>query len=138
MSKVIRLATLWLWGGFLYYVIELLWRGFSHPSMFIVGGICFLIIGGINNFLPWSLGLVWQALAGAVAVTLVELTGGIVINLWLGLGVWDYGGMPLNVLGQVCLPYTLLWVPLSVVGIFIDDYLRWKLYGEECPGYRGL
>ena len=135
MGKALKLVTLWLWGGFIYYCIELAWRGFSHPSMFIVGGVCFVLIGGVNNYLPWRMGLVWQALIGAAAVTAVEFVGGLIINRWLGLGVWDYSGVPGNILGQVCLPYFFAWIVLSVVGIFLDDYLRWKLYGEERPHY---
>ena len=127
--------TLWLWGGFLYYGIETLWRGFSHPTMFIVGGFCFLLLGGINNCLPWRMGLMWQALTGAGAITVVELLSGLIINRWLGLNVWDYSDMALNVFGQICLLYSLAWIFLSAAGIFIDDYLRWKLYGEEKPHY---
>ena len=135
MSVLVRTTTLWLWGGFLYYVIELLWRGYSHPAMFVVGGICFLLIGGINNYFPWTLGLAWQALIGTGIVTVVEFFSGIILNRWLGLGIWDYSGVPFNLLGQICLLYSFLWIPLSVVGIFVDDYLRWKLYGEERPRY---
>ena len=135
MSKFLRLMTLWLWGGFVFYCIELLWRGYSYPSMFVVGGVCFLVIGGINNYLPWSVGLVWQALIGGTAVTVIELISGIVLNIWLGLGIWDYSHLPFNVLGQICLLYSLIWVVLSAAGIFLDDYLRWKLYGEQRPKY---
>lgn len=135
MTKVLRTATLWLWGGFLYCAIEVLWRGHSHPSMFIVGGLCFLLIGGINNHLSWTLGLVWQSVIGAAAVTVAELLSGVIINLWLGWGVWDYSHMPLNVLGQICLPYSIAWIALSALGLLIDDYLRWILYGDERPRY---
>jgi len=127
--------TLWLWGGFMFYCIELLWRGYSYPSMFVLGGVCFLIIGGLNNYLPWSLGLAWQAIIGGAAVTVMELAAGVVLNLWLGLGIWDYSHLPLNLWGQICLYYSLIWVVLSAVGIFLDDYLRWKLYGEQQPKY---
>ena len=136
MSRFLRLFTLWLWGGFAYcYVVEPLYRGYSHWTMFILGGFCFLILGGINIVFPWELGLVWQMLIGAGAITAAELMAGIVINVWLGLGVWDYSDMPLNVLGQICLPYSVAWFGLSAVGILLDDYLRWKLYGEDKPGY---
>jgi len=135
VDRITRLATLWLWGGFIYYCIELLWRGYSHHSMFIVGGICFLLLGGINNFLPWKMGLVWQALIGAVLVTAVEFISGLIVNRWLGLNVWDYSDMPFNILGQVCLQYSVFWVFLSVIGILLDDYLRYRLYREQKPQY---
>ncbi len=133
--KLLRLSSLWLWGGFIYYLIELCWRGYSHPSMFVVGGCCFVLNGGINNWLPWELGIVWQALTGAAAVTLVELGAGLVLNVWLGLGIWDYSNISFNFFGQICLTYSLAWIILSMVCILLDDYLRYMLYGEERPRY---
>jgi uncharacterized membrane protein len=103
--------------------------------MFIVGGICFLLIGAINNYLPWSMGLAWQALIGAGIVTVVELVAGLIINVWLGLGVWDYSGLPWNILGQISLLYSFFWIPLAAVAVWLDDLLRWKLFGEERPRY---
>jgi len=103
--------------------------------MFLVGGLCFVLIGGINNYLPWSLGIVQQSLIGAVIITVVELVAGLVVNVWLGLGVWDYSGLPLNFMGQISLLFFVLWIPLATVGIFIDDWLRYKLFGEEKPHY---
>ena len=130
-----KFAVLLTIGGTAYVLVELLWRGHSHFSMFVVGGICFVLIGGINNYVPWELGFVWQALIGAFIVTAVEFVSGVVLNLWLDLGVWDYSNMPLNVMGQICLPFTLAWVPLSCVGIVLDDYLRYWLFDEEKPHY---
>ena len=138
MSKFLRLTTLWLYGGFIYYVIELIWRGYSYDQMFVVGGLCFLLLGVINNYLPWEMGLLWQALIGAGIITIVEFISGVILNIWLKLNIWDYTGTPLNLLGQICLPYFFAWIGLSVFGIFVDDYLRWKLYGEDKPGYKIL
>lgn len=136
MDKILKTITLWLWGGFLYYVIEMLWRGYSHPTMFVVGGLCFLLIGGINNVFPWTLGFVWQSLIGAVAVTAVEFVSGCILNLWLGLGIWNYSGLPLNLLGQICLLFSGLWVLLAAVAIWLDDWLRYKLFREDKPHYK--
>ena len=136
MSKFLRLFTLWLYGGFIYYLIELAYRGHSHPSMFVLGGICFLLVGGLNNYLPWSLGLIQQCAIGGVIVTVAEFIAGCILNIWLGLGIWDYSGVPLNVMGQISLPFTFAWMALSGVAILLDDYLRWKLYGERKPKYK--
>jgi len=133
MCKVFKVLTLGLWGGFIYFLIELLWRGHSHPSMFIAGGICFILIGGLNNWFSWNLGLLWQALIGAIVITVVEFGAGLIVNIWLGLNVWDYSDLPLNLLGQICLPYTALWIPLAAFAVWLDDFLRWKLYGYERP-----
>lgn len=68
-------------------------------------------------------------------MTVAELVTGLILNCWLGLGIWDYSDMPCNLWGQICLPYTLLWVPTSLVAIVLDDYLRWWLFDEEKPHY---
>lgn len=104
--------------------------------MFVLGGWCFILIGNINEDLPWEMGLVQQSLIGAGMVTLFEFITGLIVNVWLGLGVWDYSNMPLNILGQICLPFTLLWIPVSAVAIILDDYLRYWLFGEEKPHYK--
>ena len=135
MRRFLRLVTLWLWGGAIYWCVEMAWRGHSHWTMFIVGGLCFLLLGGINNWLAWRLGLVWQALIGAAVVTAVELVAGVVLNLGLGMRIWDYSRMWGNLLGQICLPFAIAWIPLSVAGIVLDDYLRYVLYGEQKPKY---
>ena len=96
----------------------------------------FVSIGLINELFPWELGIVWQALIGGTMVTCLEFITGVIVNIWLKLGVWDYSGLPLNILGQVCLPFYFAWVGLSVVAIVFDDYLRYWFFGEEKPHYK--
>ena len=138
LDRVLKSITLWLWGGFIYYAVEMAWRGYSHPTMFVVGGLCFLIIGGINNIFPWDMGLLWQSLLGGVAITAVELISGLILNVWLGLGIWDYSGIPFNLFGQICLPFCGLWVLLAAFAVWLDDWLRWRLFNEEKPHYKIL
>lgn len=123
-------------GGFLYVLIELAFRGRSHWTMFLVGGLCFWLIGLINEIIPWEMMLWRQCGVGAIIITGVEFVAGCVINILLGWQVWDYSGLPLNLLGQVCLPFSVLWFFLAAVGIIIDDYLRYWWFGEEKPHYR--
>lgn len=52
-----------------------------------------------------------------------------------GLGVWDYSGMPLNYKGQICLPFSILWIFVSIAAVVLDDWLRYWLFGEERPHY---
>lgn len=132
----LKLLVLAVIGGAIYVGIEMLWRGHSHPSMFILGGLCFVSIGLINELFPWELGIVWQALIGGTLVTCLEFITGVIVNIWLKLGVWDYSGLPLNILGHVCLPFYFAWVGLSVVAIVFDDYLRYWFFGEEKPHYK--
>lgn len=133
-----ELPFLFAVGGSVYYGLETLWRGYSHWTMFCVGGFAFMAVGLINEVFPWELGFLWQMLIGGGLITALELAAGIVLNLWLGLGIWDYSNLPLNLWGQICLPFSLLWVGLSAVAIVVDDLIRWKVFGEEKPHYRFL
>ena len=99
-------------GGFGYYSIEVLYRGFSHVTMWFCGAICLLGIFAIE----WRFRetpIVKRALYSALFITATEFVFGLVFNLWLGLNVWDYSDVPLNLLGQICLPFTLIWYFLS-------------------------
>ena len=136
LKVCLKLLVLAVIGGAIYVGIEMLLRGHSHPSMFILGGLCFVSIGLINELFPWELGIVWQALIGGTMVTCLEFITGVIVNIWLKLGVWDYSGLPLNILGQVCLPFYFAWGGLSVVAIVFDDYLRYWFFGEEKPHYK--
>lgn len=122
-------------GGLLYIGIELMWRGYSHWTMFLLGGLCFVCLGRINEVIPWCMPLWQQVLIGTVIITVLEFLTGCIVNLWLGWNVWDYSGVPWNVMGQICVPYMLLWVPVSVAAIITDDYLRYYLFQEERPHY---
>ena len=122
-------------GGLLYIILELVWRGHSHWTMFVLGGLCFAIIGLINELIPWCMPLWKQALIGTAIVTVLEFLTGCIVNLGLGWNVWDYSGIPLNLLGQICVPYIILWIPVSLVAIILDDWLRYWMFDEERPHY---
>lgn len=116
-------------GGKLYTLIEVLWRGFTHWTMFILGGVCFVIMGLLNEYrFSWKDSLLKQSVISAVIITIFEFIIGCIVNLWLGWAVWDYSNLPFNLLGQICLYYFLLWIPLSAVGIVLDDWIRYGLY----------
>ena len=122
-------AVLFLIGGKLYTCIEIWWRGFTHWSMFLLGGICFVIMGLLNEYkFKWNQSLILQSFISAVVITVLEFFSGCVVNLWLGWNVWNYSGLPYNLLGQICLQYFLLWIPLSMLGIILDDWIRYYLY----------
>lgn len=123
-------------GSGAYYFIEVLWDGSSHWTMALLGGICFIAIGLINEFLSWDTPMWIQALIGSVIVTILEFIFGCVLNIWLKLGIWDYSQMPLNIFGQVCLVFSMFWFFLSILAILLDDYLRYWLFGEEEPHYK--
>lgn len=100
-------------GGLGYVLLELLWRGRSHWSMFLVGGACFRIIGRLDELLCRCRRST-RCAACALAVTAVEFCSGCVFNLLLKMNVWDYSRFRFHLLGQVCLLYSVLWGFLSI------------------------
>ena len=108
--KIARQLGLFALGGSGYVGLELLWRRRSHVSMFAAGGIAFLVLGKLRESrLPQPM----KPVAGAGMITLVELVTGLLVNR--DRHVWDYRDLPLNYGGQICLPFFLLWIPISSV-----------------------
>ena len=130
LQRLVEAPLVLLCGGVLYYGLELLWRGRSHWSMALCGALCFWFLYCMNRAYS-RVPLPLRALTGAAVITVVELFAGCLLNIGLGLGVWDYSEMPLNFLGQICLPYSVVWFllcfPVSGLsylirrGIFLAD-----------------
>ena len=135
MNKLLKYFTLGTLGGGIYVFIELMWRGYSHWSMFLLGGICFIALGLINEIIPWEMPLTAQMFIGCAIITALEFITGCIVNLWLGWDVWDYSDLPYNLLGQISLKSSIGWYCLSAVGIVLDDWLRYIFFGEEKPRY---
>lgn len=138
MKRLYKYVTLLLVGGGLYVLLELVWRGRSHWTMFVLGGICFVSLGLINEAIPWEMPLWQQIFIGACIVTGLEFVTGCIVNLWLGWDVWDYSGLSGNVLGQICPQFFVLWMPVAMAAIVLDDWLRYWWFGEERPHYKIL
>lgn len=126
-----KLLLLFLMGGMIYFAIELAYKGESHFSMFIVGGVCFVLIGALNSYFDKEMTLLKQMLLSALIITVLEFFSGCIVNLWLGLRVWDYGALPFNLWGQICLPFTMVWFLLSLPAIFLDDFFRCNMFSEK-------
>lgn len=135
-NLLLKYIFLFLIGGILYYNIEILWRGYSHWTMFILGGIAFLFCGIINEFTVWECPLWKQVLRADIFVVISEFITGCIVNLWLGWNVWDYSDLKWNILGQSCPQFALLFIPLCLAAIILDDYLRYWFFKEEKPRYR--
>jgi hypothetical protein len=108
--KWVKNCALFLLGGLGYVCLELLWRGWSHVTMFFAGGISFLLLGKLSRVK--NVPLLVRGILGALIITGVELVTGLIFNR--SFEVWDYRAVPMNFLGQICLPFTVLWVPISI------------------------
>ena len=123
-------------GGSIYCILELMWRSWTHWTMFILGGICFIALGLINEIITWDMPLTIQMLIGCIIITTLEFITGCIVNLWLGWNVWNY--TTLDFLGQISIGSSILWFFLSGFGIVLDDYIRYFFFGEKKPKYKIL
>lgn len=123
--------------GLTYYLIEMLWRGYSHWTMFVLGGVCGVLVGMLNEHkLTWDMPIWKQVLYGLLIVLPLEFITGCIVNLWLGWQVWDYSNLPLNILGQFSLLFAFIFAPVVLLAIVVDDYIRYKFFNEQKPKYR--
>ena len=122
MNKI-KILLIFIIFGLSYVGIELLYRGHSHISMFFLGGLCGVLIGLINEYTP-KMNIILQMLLGTVIITVLEFITGCIVNLWLGLNVWDYSNLKFNIMGQVSLIFSFMWFVLSYFVVKLDDYLR--------------
>lgn len=129
--RIWKHAVLWYLGGFLYFCLEFLWRGRSHGSMFVLGGLCFVLIGALGQQKE-PLHPVLRTLAGAGIITFGELAAGLLINR--DYSVWDYRGLPGNFLGQICLSYCLLWIPVSLGAMVLYDLFTVLFFRKPITG----
>lgn len=142
LSEYVLTMLLCTWGGAVYFLLEVAWKTVSgHPerihwSMLVVAVILSLALERGGAQCPWEWSLPLQALVCTVLITAVEFVAGLVLNAWLGQGIWDYSQMPGNLWGQICPQFSAAWSPLILLAIVLDDCIRWRCFGEEQPRYR--
>lgn len=129
-QRIAENGYLLLLGGMLYCWIEILFRGWTHWSMAVCGGICAVAIYRINERLPhW--GTARRALLGTLVITLAEFTTGCIVNLWLRLDVWDYSSLPFHLWGQICPRFTVIWFLLCIPAGFLCGTVRRRVFLYE-------
>lgn len=132
---------LWTWGGAVYFLLEVAWKTIrGEPeriswTMLILAVILCILVERAGAELPWEVPLWLQALACAVLVTLTELAAGLILNVWLGLDVWDYSHLWGNLWGQICPQFALIWWALCLAFIPVFDWMRYIVAGGERPHY---
>ena len=134
-KKICEYLLLWLVGGCLYFSFEVMFRGFSHWSMFVLGGICMCFCAWQGSVREWRDPLWVQLLRCMVFITSCEFITGIIVNKWMDWHVWDYTGMPLQLFGQICVPFMLLFGALAGLGIYLGGNILWKFFGEKKPHF---
>ena len=122
--RIWKKAVLFYLGGCVYMGLEVLWRGWSHGSMFLAGGVCFLLIGHLGEMKP-VLPVPVRMVLGSGIITMVELAAGLLFNR--EYRVWDYRGQVGNLWGQICPTFSLLWIPVALAAITLYDRLQKRI-----------
>lgn len=123
MALYKRCYLIFIIGAFGYCFLEILWRGYTHPSMGIAGGLCLIGIYYINKL---NCSRFIRAFLSTLLISFTEFIFGVVLNIILHLNIWNYSSIPLNFMGQICLPFSLLWFILSYCIILFLDYSNCK------------
>lgn len=123
VSAVSENITVFLFGGAAYVLAELIYRGYSHVTMFFAGGISFFLIYMSEKRIG-KFKLFYRCTLYAFMITALEFVFGVVFNILLGMNVWDYSHQPLNILGQVCPGFVLMWTALAFPAVFLCKLIR--------------
>ena len=133
MKKIIELITVFLSGGFIYGIVEILWRGHTHWSMGLAGGICFAGIYFIRKFCS-DIPLWIRCVTGAFVICAVEFATGFIVNLLLEWNIWDYSDRAFNIYGQICPLYAILWFLICFPGNIISHEIESKFFKDQGNG----
>ena len=133
--KWLKQLFLFLVFGFIYFIIETIYKGhLTHWTMFVLAGVIGTFVGGLNEYIPWEMPLFCQCGIGMIIATLLEGISGVILNIWLKLNIWHYNTLTFF-WGQCSLIFCVAWFVLAGACILLDDWLRWKLFNEEKPHY---
>lgn len=126
MESIGTRAFVFLTGCFVYSLLEVSSRGFTHWTMTLTGGIILTIL--YEMFTHLKKVPLWQkCILGSLIITAAEFTVGVTVNIIFGWNVWNYSDMPLNILGQICLPFTVLWFFLCIPAAFVCNAIQNRL-----------
>jgi hypothetical protein len=116
-------GIMFLLGCFIYSLLEIAARGYTHWTMTLLGGIVGMLLYRLHGTAPRHT-LLLQALSGAFIITALEMVVGVLDNLVLQWHVWSYREMPWNVYGQICLPFSVLWFLVCIPALGICEVVR--------------
>ena len=129
---------IFLFGGTIYTTLEILWRGYSHISMFILSGIISIFIALLNDTAyTYEMDFRLQILISTIFTTLGEGLVGILVNRILHLNVWCYEGLfGTFFLGQCNIFFVFIWGIICTFGIVLLDFIEYKFFNGQRPYYK--
>ncbi|WP_206460307.1 putative ABC transporter permease [Anaerovorax sp. IOR16] len=123
MKKQMQYGILFFIGAIGYSTLEIAFRGYTHWTMVLTGGLCFCFLYMINEHFQ-KIALWKRCLLGAAVITGVEFIVGCIVNLWFRWNVWDYSALPLHLFGQICILFSILWFFLCIPIFFITRKIK--------------
>lgn len=115
-------------GGIAYGLIEVVFRGYTHWTMILLGGIVLVLLNMVNK----SRISMWiKCVLGATVITSLEYSAGMIVNVALGWNVWDYSDKMLNFRGQICPQFSIAWFFLSIPAYWICGKISENLSSEK-------
>ena len=135
MSKIGKCVFMFIFGFMGYVTIEVIFRNVSYPLMGLCGGLVFVLIDKINDEISWDTDILIQGIMGSALITFLEFIIGEMSLRGLIQPMWDYSDMPFNYKGIVCLPFSLIWVGLSIVAIVVADFINYYIFNDSTVPY---
>lgn len=137
--RIIENAIIFVMGAVGYYMLEVLWRGYSHWTMAFTGGICFTILYFIaNSERLKNVSLLLKCALGSLSITVIEFVVGLIVNKWLMWHVWDYSDMYFNLMGQICLLFSLIWFFLCFPAMYLCKACKRTFFSERAEDAKGV
>ena len=130
MKKIYEYLIVFAFGWVLYGLVEVLFRGHTHWTMILLGGLVFAVLYRLDLRMG-NKNYVLKCSVGSVIISSMEFLCGYVVNVQLKMHVWDYSGLKFNILGQVCPKYTAVWFLLCVPAYLLGDVIRKKAIGKQ-------
>lgn len=136
MKKSLAEYVFLFWfGGSVYIEIELLYRSYTHWSMFVLAGFVYITVGWMNEHIfDWYDDMIKQVGVATIYATACEYACGLILRHF-GLVVWDYSNMPLNISGLICVPFMGVWAVLMIVAIVADELIKYYFFSGLRPHY---
>ncbi|MDE6092948.1 MAG: putative ABC transporter permease [Ruminococcus sp.] len=116
-------------GYFIYSLVEIVNRGYTHWTMSLTGGIILTILYSLNS--RRTMTLIKSCFAGSIIITAIEFAVGVFDNIIMHWNVWDYSDMPFNLLGQICLLFSCYWFLLCIPAYYLCRLMRKRFGAEE-------
>lgn len=135
--KIIKNLIMFYIGASSYVFIEVIYRGYSFLPMAVCGGLAILLLDKLNNRISWNMDILFQGCIGSLLITLMEFIIGYGSLIGVFPQMWDYSNVILNYKGIICVPFSLIWILLSILAIMLADAINYYVFKEEpLPYYK--